>query len=189
MTTQFTTTQIKLEGVETSENVTEIQSYLEGFQKEIAGGEGTIQTVTGKYLHLLNYILINIFVLSKVEEADGEAEEGTYFVDQQGHYYFQAKGEAEPVMTVVPGLADDDNGEEFIINPANVEDGENEQRITVVPAGADGDGTNELSYVLIVQQPEDEKGDQGEDQDMAGKNKCLKSCINILIVLYFLYSV
>ncbi|XP_065162605.1 transcriptional repressor CTCF-like [Atheta coriaria] len=148
MTTQFTTTQIKLEGVETSENVTEIQSYLEGFQKEIAGGEGTIQTVT-------------------VEEADGEAEEGTYFVDQQGHYYFQAKGEAEPVMTVVPGLADDDNGEEFIINPANVEDGENEQRITVVPAGADGDGTNELSYVLIVQQPEDEKGDQGEDQDMA----------------------
>lgn len=27
--------------------------------------------------------------------------EGTYFVDQSGHYYYQANGESQPVMTVV----------------------------------------------------------------------------------------
>lgn len=49
---------------------------------------------------------------------EGEAEEGTYFVDQAGHYYFQAKGDAQPVMTVmstIPQQASDE-GEEFIIN-------------------------------------------------------------------------
>lgn len=44
MTAQFSPNHIKLEGE--SENVTEIQSYLEGFQKEI-GADGTIQQVTG----------------------------------------------------------------------------------------------------------------------------------------------
>lgn len=48
MTTQFTPTPIKLEGVDPAENVTEIQSYLEGFQKEIEGGDGTIQQLTGR---------------------------------------------------------------------------------------------------------------------------------------------
>lgn len=47
MTAQFTATQIKLEGVDSSENVTEIQSYLEGFQKEIENADGTVQQVTG----------------------------------------------------------------------------------------------------------------------------------------------
>ena len=47
MAAQFATPQIKLEGVEPVESVTEIQSYLEGFQKEIEGADGTIQTVTG----------------------------------------------------------------------------------------------------------------------------------------------
>lgn len=48
MSAQFTTAQIKLEGVDPSENVTEIQSYLEGFQKEIESTDGSIQQVTGK---------------------------------------------------------------------------------------------------------------------------------------------
>lgn len=49
MAAHFTTDTIKLEGVDGGENVTEIQSYLEGFQKEIEGGEGTvIQQVPGK---------------------------------------------------------------------------------------------------------------------------------------------
>lgn len=53
-------------------------------------------------------------------EADGDGEEGTYFVDQAGHYYFQAKGETQPVMTVMSSLpqqsAEDEDDEEFIIN-------------------------------------------------------------------------
>lgn len=49
MAAHFATDTIKLEGVDGGENVTEIQSYLEGFQKEIEGGEGTvIQQVAGK---------------------------------------------------------------------------------------------------------------------------------------------
>jgi hypothetical protein len=31
------------------------------------------------------------------------AEEGTYFVDQSGHYYYQATSDQQPVMTVVSG--------------------------------------------------------------------------------------
>lgn len=53
MAAQFTENTIKLE--ENSENVTEIQSYLAGFQKEI-GSEANIQHVAGKqtfdYFHL-----------------------------------------------------------------------------------------------------------------------------------------
>jgi hypothetical protein len=48
MTAQFTHNPIKLEGVDSSENVTEIQSYLAGFQKEI-GNDGPIQQVSGKF--------------------------------------------------------------------------------------------------------------------------------------------
>ncbi|KAK9719703.1 hypothetical protein QE152_g22512 [Popillia japonica] len=165
MTAQFTSTQIKLEGVDPSENVTEIQSYLEGFQKEIESSDGTVHQVTE----------------IDADENDGDGEEGTYFVDQAGHYYYQAKGESQPVMTI-SGINDADGGEgeEFIINPENDEDGAEEdaeeslpnepgnnqilinngsayQRITVVPADT---SSNELSYVLIVQQPDDKEGEQ-----------------------------
>ncbi|KAJ8962974.1 hypothetical protein NQ314_005691 [Rhamnusium bicolor] len=60
------------------------------------------------------------------EDNDGEGEEGTYFVDQAGHYYFQAKGDTQPVMTVMSGLGESSggDGEEFIINHENDEDAE-----------------------------------------------------------------
>lgn len=48
MTTPFPANEIKLEGVDSSENVTEIQSYLEGFQKEIEGSDGPVQPITRK---------------------------------------------------------------------------------------------------------------------------------------------
>lgn len=71
------------------------------------------------------------FVEIEGDENEGDGDEGTYFVDQAGHYYYQAKGDAQPVMTMVPGLNDSgaDEGEEFIINqetdePIEVEDGE-----------------------------------------------------------------
>lgn len=47
MSATFTKAEIKLEGEDTTENVTEIQSYLEGFQKEIEGVDGTVQQITG----------------------------------------------------------------------------------------------------------------------------------------------
>ncbi|CAG9839353.1 unnamed protein product [Diabrotica balteata] len=158
---------IKLE--ETSENVTEIQSYLEGFQKEIVG-DSTVQPSSG----------------SEEQEVENEQEEGTYFVDQAGHYYYQAKGQTQPVMTVVPTIAASGDADEYVINQDNDEEGEegeeqiiqqNEdnqfvissgnayQRVTVVPSD---NNSGELSYVLIVQDPLDIKeGDQTDgEQDM-----------------------
>ncbi|XP_018572303.1 transcriptional repressor CTCF isoform X2 [Anoplophora glabripennis] len=166
MAAPFTENTIKLE--DSGENVTEIQSYLAGFQKEI-GSDSAIQQVSG--------------------DDDGEAEEGTYFVDQAGHYYFQAKGETQPVMTVMSGIGESSggDGEEFIINHDNdAEEGEDSeepmqiqgennqilinsgnayQRVTVVPADTN---SGELSYVLIVQDPDLKDGEQTDgEQDMA----------------------
>lgn len=175
MATQFVESAVKLE--DTSDNVTEIQSYLAGFQKEI--GDSNVQSNAS---------------VSDDPDADGETEEGTYFVDQAGHYYFQAKGDSQPVMTVMstlpqPGTSEE--GEEFIINHDNEENEtpeENEegtpvvqnnannqilinsgnafQRVTVVPADTN---SGELSYVLIVQDPDIKDGEPNEDeeQDMA----------------------
>lgn len=49
MAAQFTPSQIKLEAADTGENITEIQNYLETFNKEIEGADGTttIQQVSG----------------------------------------------------------------------------------------------------------------------------------------------
>ncbi|XP_050515679.1 transcriptional repressor CTCF-like isoform X2 [Diabrotica virgifera virgifera] len=158
---------IKLE--ETSENVTEIQSYLEGFQKEIVG-DSVVQPSSG----------------SEEQEVENEQEEGTYFVDQAGHYYYQAKGSTQPVMTVVPTIATSGDTDEYVINQENDEEGEDGeeqiiqqsednqfvissgnayQRVTVVPSD---NNSGELSYVLIVQDPLDIKeGDQTDgEQDM-----------------------
>ncbi|XP_056636747.1 transcriptional repressor CTCF-like [Diorhabda sublineata] len=157
---------IKLE--ETAETVTEIQSYLAGFQKEI--GDTTIHPNTG----------------NGENEAENEQEEGTYFVDQAGHYYFQAKGQSQPVMTVMPTITGSGDSSEFVISQDNDEGEEDNepiiqqadnnqilinsgnayQRVTVVPAD---NNTGELSYVLIVQDPSDIKdGDQSDgEQDMA----------------------
>lgn len=54
-------------------------------------------------------------------------------------------------------------------NQILINNGNAYQRITVVPADTN---SSELSYVLIVQQPEDMKeGEQTDgDQDMTGKN-------------------
>ncbi|XP_060534733.1 transcriptional repressor CTCF-like [Cylas formicarius] len=169
MTAQFSESAVKLE--DTSENVTEIQSYLAGFQKEI--GDSSIQQGS--------------------DEHDGDGDEGTYFVDQAGHYYFQAKGGAQPVLTMMPDLpehhqAAGEDGDEYVVNQENAgPDGDDDdeppvpvrgepnqilinsgnayQRVTVVPAD---NNSGELSYVLIVQDPDAKDGDQTDgDQDMA----------------------
>lgn len=121
MATQFTPSQIKLEATDSGENITEIQNYLDTFNKEIEGGDGTatISAVAGQ-LHQLckinTYRNILFLHTGDPEADDGEdGEEGTYFIDQSGHYYYQASSDQQPVMAVVSGTGDDD--EEFVINP------------------------------------------------------------------------
>lgn len=73
--------EIKLEG-------NELQSYLETFNKDLEGNV-TSQTITVVQEDSAN------------ENAD-EDEEGTYFVDQSGNYYYQANKDSEPVLTEPP---------------------------------------------------------------------------------------
>jgi hypothetical protein len=42
--------QIKMEGQEAGETITDIQNYLETFNKEIQGGDQIVQHVTGAYV-------------------------------------------------------------------------------------------------------------------------------------------
>lgn len=59
MGTEYAQDPIKVEGNESEETVTEIQSYLEGFQKEIAGSDtSNVQQVAGKY-ELFFFWIIN----------------------------------------------------------------------------------------------------------------------------------
>lgn len=50
-------------------------------------------------------------------------------MDQAGHYYYQAKGETQQVMTMVPGISESNSEEteEFIINNETEEDGNQEE--------------------------------------------------------------
>lgn len=84
--------EIKLEG-------NELQSYLETFNKDLEGNSS--QTIT---------------LIQETDENDEEMDEGTYFVDQAGNYYYQATKDSEPVLTEPP----DDENIQFI-----VEDDEN----------------------------------------------------------------
>lgn len=79
------------------------------------------------------YLFIYFGLEADTEENEGETEEGTYFVDQAGHYYYQAKGETQPVMTVMPNLNDSggDDAEEFIINQDNEEENEQTEEVSV----------------------------------------------------------
>ncbi|XP_014215902.1 transcriptional repressor CTCF [Copidosoma floridanum] len=173
-------TTIKVEGAP-QESVTEIQTYLETFNKEIEGGQGEqIQHVQ----------------LQQVEGLTTD-DGGTYFVDQTGQYYYQASGEDHPVLTQVQiqevNEGDENNEEssgdnqEFEeVNP--IEDGEgnavpstaaegssnrsqpansNEQyqTVTIMPSETN---SGEVSYVLIVQQPENETKQENKTENEAG---------------------
>lgn len=82
-----------------------------------------------QYLTEYSFLFKYLKILEIEDVQENEEEEGTYFVDQAGHYYYQAKGETQPVMTMVPGLSDagTEEGEEFIINQENDEEGAEEE--------------------------------------------------------------
>merc|ERR1719412_1384736 len=100
-------------------------------------------------------------------------EKGQYYMDQNtGQYYFHS-GDGEP-MTIVPtedegteaaggssnNIAANDN--QVVLNTG----GDQYQTVTIVPS--DGN-TGEVSYVLIVQQPEDK--DKGGGHGGAGSDE------------------
>ncbi|XP_048515665.1 transcriptional repressor CTCFL isoform X2 [Athalia rosae] len=163
--------EIKLE--EGPESVTEIQTYLETFNKEIEGGQG----------EQLQHVQ-----LQQVEGLAGSDDGGTYFVDQSGQYYYQASSDDAPVITQVQIQEAEDGdvqneGDEVVedqyheieelesvdtgedagkqevvsTNGSNqmvINSGDAYQTVTIVPSDTN---PGEVSYVLIVQQPESEE--------------------------------
>lgn len=87
-------THIKLEASTSgTENITDIQNYLDSFNKEIEGNEVT-QVQTGKYFCHLFALYFNIFI-----NLDGETVEHAYFIDQNVQYYYQTTtGDGQMVM-------------------------------------------------------------------------------------------
>lgn len=50
------------------------------------------------------------------DEDSDDSDEGTYFIDQTGNYYYQATPESEPVLTTPPKgkyIPEDDGGSEY----------------------------------------------------------------------------
>ncbi|KAI5736001.1 hypothetical protein M8J77_025334 [Diaphorina citri] len=144
------------------ESVTEIQNYLDTFNKEIEGGDPSQHNVP----------------------------EGTqYYVDEAGQYYFhntESSGEHQ-IMTVVQRIDPqaetvDEGGEEYMQMESmggdkkqlvqDMEEGPQQlidlnsseyQTVTIVPSEG---STGEVSYVLIVQQNETEPGQISVEQDI-----------------------
>lgn len=132
MTVPTTEVMIKMEG-------TEIQSYLESFNKEIGDGENETGMQEGE------------------EEEDDEDEEdgGCYFVDQSGNYYYQASKDSEPVLTTAPPdaeIEEEDDDEEELAGNMNMDQ----------PAKQE---SKDISYVLIMQDDENKEQNEGEDED------------------------
>ncbi|KAL0116881.1 hypothetical protein PUN28_010036 [Cardiocondyla obscurior] len=167
---------IKLE--EGQESVTEIQTYLETFNKEIEGGQG----------EQLQHVQ-----LQQVEGLSGGEEGGTYFVDQSGQYYYQANSDEPPVMTQVQiqeveeadvqnegdtsreeqyqeieelenAEGDEDGQVNSDSNQVVINSGDAYQTVTIVPSDTN---PGEVSYVLIVQQPDSEEKTNKPAEDEA----------------------
>jgi len=101
--------------------------------------------------------------------ANPKQEKGQYFVDQNtGQYYFQS-GDGE-AMAIVPSDEAEANTNPTNSGPSTSDNqvvlntgGDQYQTVTIVPS--DGN-TGEVSYVLIVQQPEDK--DKGGSEEAIG---------------------
>ncbi|XP_031618031.1 transcriptional repressor CTCF-like [Contarinia nasturtii] len=117
-----------------------------------------------------------------------DTDEGTYFVDESGNYYYQATKDSEPVLTEPPDgdniqfiVEEDDEGDdnlESVIEQATISSKTRKQNIittkveendyeTVAFDGNDGDNADgEVSYVYIM----DDKGsavDDGTNEELA----------------------
>lgn len=106
MTTRLHTT--KLEG-------NEFQSYFGTIHKQFDGKIGHKQQQQQQYIDTLPSQLNE--QINTADDMD-DTEEGTYFVDESGNYYYQATKDSEPVLTEPP----DGDNIQFIVEE---EDDEN----------------------------------------------------------------
>lgn len=93
---------IKLEGSNSgTENITDIQNYLDSFNKEIEGNDIT-QVTTGTYYFCWLIFFKNAvsYILTfKLLYEDGNPVEHAYFIDQNVQYYYQTTtGDGQMVM-------------------------------------------------------------------------------------------
>lgn len=97
-------THIKLEASTSgTENITDIQNYLDSFNKEIEGNEVTpVQTGIPTILLLFLLIIFDplVFYLNCTwMNLDGDSVEHAYFIDQNVQYYYQTTtGDGQMVM-------------------------------------------------------------------------------------------
>ncbi|XP_059612710.1 uncharacterized protein LOC132259176, partial [Phlebotomus argentipes] len=135
---------IKLEG-------SEIQSYLESFNKEIDSTAGPSSVPVSE---------TETITIIRGEEAEsgGEDEDdtGTYFIDSSGNYYYQATKESEPVLTSPPDFLTDDEEKE---KGGKQKDASGNPDYVIMPS--DGN-SGEVSYVLIM------NGQEGKNQASTG---------------------
>ncbi|XP_014244316.1 transcriptional repressor CTCFL-like isoform X2 [Cimex lectularius] len=172
------------------ETITDIQNYLETFNKEIGSTGANAESATTQQQQqpaAVQEVAQEVkFETVPSENASGESETGAYYVDQAtGQYYYESRGEdGQRVMTVVQGIPEAAGGEEQFVSIAQnseeteqqpTEDvqvvdengqmvlgsGDSFQTVTIVPSET---SSGEVSYVLIVQQPEDKEKE--EDQDL-----------------------
>lgn len=156
--------EVKLEG-------NDLQSYLETFNKNPQ--ENNQQTIA--------------FIQTSDTDTMEDTDEGTYFVDESGNYYYQASKDSEPVLTEPPDgdniqfivEEDDENSADNIENEAeqasastktrkrNMKVETNDYDTVAFEANEGENADGEVSYVYIM----DEKGstiaDDGTNEELA----------------------
>ncbi|XP_032526685.2 transcriptional repressor CTCF-like isoform X1 [Danaus plexippus] len=111
----------------TSKEETILQTYLNSFDQD-------------------NETTTTIAVTGEVEE---EADTGvTYFVDEEGRYYYQPAGDNQNIVSLQPEVTQDNDGE-ITEDAQMLVDGESYQTVTLVPSDT---GNGEVSYVLVMQE-------------------------------------
>ncbi|XP_045510311.1 transcriptional repressor CTCFL-like isoform X2 [Colias croceus] len=100
------------------------------------GKEALLQT----YLSSLDQHAQDASVLTD-EDQDSTV---TYFVDEEGRYYYQPSGDSENLVSIPTANENEEIAEETQL----LVDGENYQTVTLVPSET---GSGEVSYVLVVQ--------------------------------------
>lgn len=112
---------------ESNETKLEIQQYIDTFNKELEENDETLLEI------------------SQLEEQNETEEQGTYFVDEEGQFYFQPAN--------VDSIEYEDKTQEEVViaeQDENYEEGTNE----------------ELSYVYIVQEENEVPNEQEVENDM-----------------------
>nr|CAH0102636.1 unnamed protein product [Daphnia galeata] len=131
------------------ESISEIQNYLDTFNKEIEDPN----QIPGSQLANKEAVVSN-----EVEAADAPEDGGTYFVDQSGQYYYQSNdvdgGDGTATLVAQDGgtmVSIPNNGTSADEGVVLAQGEGGYQTVTILPPES---SSGEVSYVLIVQQPD-----------------------------------